>query len=231
MSYADSNNIQLGVVEFAAYARLLESRGFTAQVDDLIAESTENGWVPNTVFLSGLVNVAAEKHEWQRAEDLWHTLVEKHHVSPNSIAYATLAKAHLLSGRPAQAVVVIEEMMLKGVALVPEAAEKHIQAALVVYHASLCGDDYQRLVNAFRVGKPLMRNNSKQQSATLKTLERCGDRLLRDPKSLRFRDLILTVCAKSSRMSSWKNHRAGSGYIQTGSSSSSDDPYVSSPLE
>lgn len=212
--WAQQQNFVMNTLCYTALALVFATHGPPEHVDDLLAKATQKAWTPDEVTLGALVNASAEQRDWHRAEDLWKKLVVGCGVKPHVIAFAARAKAHLLSGRPAVAAEVIDEMYATGIK-VPTlpAAEMHVQALLLVYHSNLDRAAWERLQQAFRRGEPLMEKASLRMQNTWSAFKRVAGALEQEPASVRLRDVLVKWGARESVMVQWPDYAAGSMYV------------------
>eukprot|EP00928_Gymnodinium_smaydae_P033709 TRINITY_DN24074_c0_g1_i1.p1 TRINITY_DN24074_c0_g1~~TRINITY_DN24074_c0_g1_i1.p1 ORF type:complete len:432 (-),score=27.50 TRINITY_DN24074_c0_g1_i1:80-1375(-) len=202
-------------LSYSTYALVLETCGHVAKADALLAQGlVSKSWQPDSVDLGALVNAAGERFDWHRAEVLWDKLVKHHGVEPHLIAFVARAKTHLVSGRVDAAARVIDDMLAAGHKLNPHAAQTYIQALLILYHATLSPTNLKRLLISLQSGKQAVtKEGSVEQKAFVKKVEHVLTRLRKDADGVRLHSILLEWKSQNSKMSLWKNHKAGSNYI------------------
>jgi len=211
-AWAQQRGVALNKISYASFALLLESHALSDRVDAMLSGPGMAAWTPDFVDLGALVNVAGELRNWRRADSLWRALVSEHSIVPHALAYCAYAKAHLLSGRPASAARIVEEMFALGAGDI-RGALMHAQALLVIYHSSLAQDDLRRLDRVLHEGTLLIPEaNAGVLTATwidIKNVVEC----LRNSPSLRLHDVLVGLHLKRSKMAEWDNFSAGEQYL------------------
>ena len=201
------------------FLSLLEQRAQHHRVDSLLSNMFSKRML-DEVLLAGLVGSAGQTFQWQRVDRLWLRFTQRYKVKPNAICYVTYARAHLLSGRPARAIEILQAYDDLQVIGVEEAAGNaaiiYLQALLIVYHSGLGGpaknqmSEYLKLKRGFISSQP-----TAQMKAQWQKLYTTSERLIAKPRSLLLHDLLIYDNAKRrSKMMHWENHRAGSGYLR-----------------
>ena len=103
------------MVAYISLLPLLEQCGQHDEVNQRLTGMSKSGHMsPNEVLLGNLVDQAGMLQNWTRADQLWETLVHQFGVSANCICYVADAKAHLLSGTAARAIVILDSMIDAG---------------------------------------------------------------------------------------------------------------------
>ena len=208
---------QKTLVTYAARMNVCEQRRQQDQVLDLLAECRVQRLAPNQVVLGGLLDQAAGHCDWKRADDIWRLLVEGQGVDPHFLAYTAHAKAHLSAGRPHMSVHIIDTMLKSSQhKLDYKLAVDYLQALLLVSHSSLAATHIQQLATFLEQGRKIVAEKSarsgKQAWARLSSQ---AFKLIEDPESVPFKDLLVTRNAcEHSVMIHWENRPAGSDYLQ-----------------
>ena len=171
---------------------------------------------PHEILLGNLINEAGMLHNFCRADHLWTLLVRKLAVKPNCICYVSYARAHLLSGRPATAVQILDSMadasLGKGNG---QASIIYLQALLLMCHSKPSKSRLSGL-NTFLTSSAALNltGNGKRMQQEWGELRRAAQKLLSKPTSVRFREVLLTDNARrKSVMRTWPNLQADSGYL------------------
>lgn len=212
---ARAQSFALYEVAHKQYVTFLAAHGHFERVDAALSASKHVDWSPDCVLLGALVNVAAERCDWRQAEVWWERLVAAEFgVVPNGICYGARAKAHLLSGRPATAARVIDEMLDRGIDLLPVLAQTQVQALLVVCHSSMAPSDLNRLTVALRRGAPVIAEASARQRATWQRMQEIARRLRSDPAAIQLRDVLVEWTAARSAMATWPDVAVGAAYLK-----------------
>ena len=207
---------QKNIVTCTSFLALLESQGYQARVDELLQRIVDQERLSlNEVVLGCLVNAAGSAFDWQRVERLWDMFVSNFRVRPNVICYTALAKAHVLSGRPAAAVDSLNAMRAAGVGLSDaQAALCYLQALLIQCHSDPTKSNLTRLMECLKWGDSTMASGSRQIRKDWEQLSALAERLAQDPTSLQFHQLLVQENAKTNgKMKGWPNHKAGSKYL------------------
>merc|ERR1712008_194941 len=91
---------KLDGLKYDKYTRMLEVYQRRQEVDVVLAAGVAAGeaW-GDRILLGALVNLAADKRDWRRAEDLWQRFVKQYGIKPNITNSTVFAKAQLLCGR------------------------------------------------------------------------------------------------------------------------------------
>ncbi|CAE7479904.1 unnamed protein product [Symbiodinium natans] len=222
--WSEQQPLQKTYVTYAARMCLCEQRGQHASVADLLTQTMLQRLSPNEVVLGGLLEGAAASFNWKRADEIWHLLVHSHHVEANFLGYTAYAKAHLLAGRPQVSVEIIDAMLARDTCRMDyKLAVEYLQALLLVCHSSLAEADIQRLTTFLDEGATIIARESAQSGKKAwKTLASQASKMIADPGSVRFEDLLGTMNTRElSIMKDWQSCRAGSGYLKDGMSEKS----------
>ncbi|CAK0885032.1 unnamed protein product [Prorocentrum cordatum] len=109
--WALARTFEMDGLKYGTCARLLDMHQRHDEVDKMIARAAAAGetWL-NHAFLGALVNTAAERGDWARADDVWPRLVTDFEVEPTVIEYTALSKAHMMCGRAEEALQVFVEV-------------------------------------------------------------------------------------------------------------------------
>ena len=159
-------------------------------------------------------------HHWSRADSLWDMMVRQLAVQPNGICYTALAKAHLLSGRPSEAIDKMDAMVEAGLDIfdagVGQVSILRLQALLLLCHSE---PSERHLSNLAGFMKDTASLNCTGWGSFMqndwKLVRRMGRRLGSKPLSLSFRQILChDNCRRCSVMTSWPDYPAGSGYLQ-----------------
>lgn len=214
VAWAQEQRLQMNTICYTALALASAAHGRPERVDALLAEAARGAWAPNEVTLGALVNAAAERREWRRAEELWRKLVRERGVEPHELARAARAKAQLLCGRPAAAAAAAEEGLGGGGGpRTAPLAQLQVQALAVVCHSSLEPAALERLREAVRGGEPSMAQASKHTQRTWSSLKRVAGLLATEPAALRLHGVLVAWEASTSAMAEWPDYEGGSGYL------------------
>lgn len=90
--WAHEQSFLVAPVPYMTLALVLEEHGLHERVEDLLVDLKMRHGVPFVVMLGALVNAAAERCDWRRAELLWEKLTGRFGVQTNEIAVATRQK-------------------------------------------------------------------------------------------------------------------------------------------
>merc|ERR1712216_904093 len=205
------------------YIIVLESFGLYDRVDALLTKPTRADYV----FLSGLMNIAAEHYDWQRADALWDRIVKQFGVKPNDIANSSWSKVHLLCGRPMIATQILDDFGLEGIT--DHSAEEYVQALLVVCHSSPTSANVDRLQHAMKMGSlVIQRDGTILKKRNWTRLTNVARLFISNPKSFMLHDVLIEWKAKTqSVMKSWPNYSAGSKYLDDYQTSSEPPAHAS----
>ena len=204
-------------VTYAARTCLCEQRGEYQAVSDLLMQTVRQRLSPDEVLLGGLLQEAAAHFNWKRADDIWQLFLTQHQVKPNFLTYTAYAKAHLLAGRPHVSVRIIETMLSTDTCKMDyKLAIEFAQALLLVCHSSLAPSDTERLTTFLGEGaKIIAKESAGSGKDQWQDLTSRAERLMADPSSVTFADLLITMNARElSVMKSWPNYPPGSGYLK-----------------
>ena len=211
-----SQPFKKNIVTYTSFLTLLESCGCQERVNDLLQQIVQEDKLSlNEVVLGSLVNAAGSAFDWQRVDRLWGMLTTTG-VRPNVICYTALAKAHMLSGRPEAAAESLDAMRAAGVgANDAQAALCYLQALVICCHSAPTPSNFARLKQCLKWGDSTMSGGSRQIQQDWERLAAVAERLVHDPASLQFHELLVQLNAKrNGKMKDWPNHEAGSGYLQ-----------------
>ena len=195
-------------ITYAARTCLCEQRCEYQAVSDLLMQTARQRLSPDEVLLGGLLQEAAAHFNWKRADDIWQLFQTQHQVKPNFLTYTAYAKAHLLAGRPHVSVRKIETMLSTGNCNMDyKLAIEFAQALPLVCHSSLAPPDTQRLTTFLDEGAKIMAKESAGSGRDQwQDLTSRAERLMADPGSVTFADLLITMNARElSVMKSWPN--------------------------
>jgi len=160
-----------------------------------------------------LINVAGTAHDWRRVENLWNMFKTSFGVMPNFLSFHARAKAHLLSGRPAFACQIFDEMESKGLHLhASRIFADHLQARLILCHADPTKSKLRKLFKL--IDKSHVAEGSASDRRDIQQLVRLATQLRDDPSSLLFHDMLVRHKARHSTMTNWPEYQAGSKYIK-----------------
>ena len=189
--------------------------GRHTEVDAILKLCLQRNLDLNAVVLGTLMEATAARVDPKRADALWEALVHTSQVEPNFLVYTAYAKVHLLSGQPQNAVSIIDELMQEGkVQMDYKLAVDYLQALLIVCHSSLSSAHMTSLHQFLDKGARIVaRKSAESGKQQWKTLEVLSQKLLANPKSLRFKDLLSTRTANQSLMQDWENHPAAANYL------------------
>ena len=157
--------------------------------------------------------MAGEAHDWRRVENLWKMFTTNFGVTPRFIQFTARAKAHLLSGRPAFACQVFDEMESKGERLdETRTIADRLQARLILCHADPTESEIRKLFDL--IGKSHATEGSAKDRKNLQQLVRLAKQLKDDPSPLFFHDILVRDHARYGNMKYWPRYKAGSKYIK-----------------
>ncbi|CAJ1389530.1 unnamed protein product [Effrenium voratum] len=219
-SISEGFGFRRDIVTYCTRLQLLERHGRQKEVDVILRNYlTGPDLSPNAVVLGGLVNAAATNCDWKRADKLWSYLVGRRHVEPHEPAYLAFAKAHLLSGKPAEAACIIEDMLAKGFGADDyKVAVDYLQSLVVVAHSAPTPANLSKLTsalaNADLVAAATRGNVPNSARVWWGSLSQVVDALQGGVLELRLKDVLVTSNAKEhSIMKDWENFQAGSAYL------------------
>lgn len=203
-------------ITLCTYVLFLEQFGHHEEVDALLeGRQNDSKQLLNQVLLGSLLNSAAVRGAWRRAEAIWrHGVRQK--VEPNVICHDARAKAHLLAGRPTFAVKVLQGAIKENAAsadseFCARLVQTYVQALLVVCHSSLDLDDLHHLAKVLQHGMTRPRTTVHM---ILQKMQKAIQVLRTRPSQLRLHDVLIEWNAKEmSAMASWDNFAAGSQYL------------------
>ena len=209
------------IVACCTRLQLLERHGRQKEVDVILRNDlTGPDLSPNAVVLGGLVNAAAKNCDWKRAEKLWSYLVGRRHVEPQEPAFLAFAKAHLLSGKPAEAACIIEDMLAKGFGADNyKVAVDYLQSLVIVAHSAPTPANLSKLTSVLQANADLMAavtagNVPNSARVWWRSLSQVVDALQGGVLELRLQDVLVTSNSKEhSIMKDWENYPAGKAYL------------------
>ncbi|CAE7314983.1 unnamed protein product [Symbiodinium natans] len=214
LSWCKKQTHTITAFEYGPLLVLFEQCRQRDRVDRLLFKIIQTkGQSLNEVHLGSLINAAGS--DWKRVETIWDLLVNQSSLKPNIICYRARSKAHLLAGRPATAAKIIRDI---GAAGMPTDSARtvttHLQAMLIVSHAELTKANKRQLKKCLSVaGDVDLSEAGKGLAAKLKQLIKVAEKLLSNPSSLRFADLLVLQFAQEGAMGSWPQYAAGSKYL------------------
>lgn len=215
LDWSQTQRFSQNIISRSTLLAMYEQNGQQEQVNLMLKQTVlQNNLVPNEVMLGQLINVPAESWDWKRVEELWQMLCKDFSVKPNLLCYRARIKAHFLAGRPAFVLTIIDEMEVAGI---PQdawrTAELHLQALMIVYHANLGTCTKGQLESFLRKAIDFDGASLEVRKKTQQLL-RLAERLVHDPCSLRFLDLLVHDNCKNGIMNGWLNNRAGKKYLK-----------------
>ena len=216
--WSRSESVKYQIMQFTPLLSLYEASGQTKRVDQLIHQVVHaHGLALNAVLLGSLINAAGMLYCSERGDYLWHLFTQEHDVRPNEICYVAHAKAHILSGHPASATKIIEEMYRTGVGRESRhAVVAYVQALLIVCHSTPTQGNLLKLKEYMRKwGRVEISEAGQQMQAQWKGLREQVYKLLRQSHPLKLADLLVYHNAKNGRMKDWPNYEAGTMYLCT----------------
>lgn len=195
------------------YIRVLERHQLYRSSDELLAKV---GHEIDVRQFNGLLDIAAEKYSYRRADALWTRFVDQLGVAPNGNSYHAWAKAHLLCGRPSTSARIFYAMLTahprftKGRSLL-----EFSQALLIQSHSSMALNDIRWLKSALEKGDEVIGADSGSDiQRQWRDVKAAAARLFSNPVSLRLHDVLIEDKAKRrSVMKDWPNHEAGTEYL------------------
>lgn len=204
--WTESQRWSLNLISYSCLVTLLEKQKRCTTVDEILENSMiATNLRPNEVVLGGLLNCAAERLDWRRADILWKLLVIERHVPPHFLAYMAYAKAHFLAGRPRAALSIMDSLFATKCALGYKFAVDYLQCCLLVLHASPSRENRQRLSRILKIGPALMESSSASGRLYWNRLVDVAERMRSTGQnpSLRFAELIVSYLAQQSVMKDW----------------------------
>ena len=213
-AWAEKQRFEKDVGTYSAWAILLEQSQQRDAVAALLQRVLDEGLQLDSVFFGGLLEKAAERKDWKRADELWDQAV-RFGIRSNILQHEAYAKAHFLSGRPAAALRIMDMTRVPVGSLPYKSLVNYLQALLIVSHASLGESDLQRLSSCLGDGAAVIAQKSprtaKEQWRQLATVAR---KLVSEPQTLRLKHTLITHLAKChSAMKDWDNFQAGEAYL------------------
>ena len=217
LKWSESQEWSKNIIQFSPFLSLLEQAGQKQKVDKLLrqlhAKQMVNSKV-NEIVLGELINVAGIAYDYERVEHFWVKFQAEFDVKPNVLCYRARCKAHLLSGRPLAALMVMDDMQNAGFdTSAARTAAMHLQSLLIVCHSGLSRSYLkkesrviQHDVDLAGVGSVLRKDFEK--------LIGLANRLLQKPSSVRFRELLVSDHCHQGKMNDWPNYKAGSKYLK-----------------
>ena len=213
LAWSQKKGYSKNMVSHASLLALLEQNGRQQTVDEMLWEAVlVDKLTLNEVVLGSLINVAGAAHDWRRVENLWNMFTTNFGVMPNFLSFTARAKTHLLSGRPAFACQIFDEMESKGVRLdESRIIADRLQARLILCHADPTESEIRKLFDL--IGKSHVVEGSASDRRQIQKLVRLATQLRDDPSSLLFHDILVRHKARHSTMKNWPRYQAGSKYI------------------
>ena len=195
------------------YQRSDEVDAFLQSQDDVVSKAID------VVLLSSLLNCAASRRDWLRAETLWEAFM-KRKVIPNIIAHNSRAKVHLLGGRPGKVLEIYDNALavtdfVRAMRDDFRVAVQYAQALLVLCHSSLDPSAVRRLREFLSLSVQKGPPGPKSFREVLLSMKSIGDKLVRAPHKVLLHDVLLDVNTREqSVMAKWEDFRAGSNYLE-----------------
>ena len=214
LAWSKTKGYSKNIVSHTALLALLEQNGRQQTVDEMLWEAVSMDKLTlNEVVLGSLINVAGEAHDWRRVENLWKMFTTNFGVTPRFIQFTARAKAHLLSGRPAFACKIFDEMGSEGERFdEARTIADRLQARLIVCHADPTKSKFRKLFK--QIGKSHVAEGNASDRRELQQLVRLAKQLRDDPSSLLFHEILVRHQARHGTMKNWPPYQAGSKYIQ-----------------
>jgi len=215
--WAMIQEFELNGLAFQQYAMVLETYQRFEEVDDMIDLGTTAGaTLVNHVFLGAVVNTAAERKDWKRAENVWERLVKECAVEPTVVEYIIMSKAYMLSGRVLQALQILDEVDEKVWHSNFLAVKQRAQLLLLMCHSSPTPQNLCRLQQALDLGEETIKNDGTRIAAgEWIKIKRAAQRLQGNKQSVRLREVLIEWNARAqSVMKQWPNHVGGSQYLE-----------------
>lgn len=206
-----NENVHLDEVEYTPFVNVLAWNNLHGKVDELLRSSSLIGWSPNEVTLGGLINICAETYNAERAEDLWRIFTQTYAVTPHVLAHRARAKAHIMSGRPSEAINALQSMEACGFPLEHRSALMLLQARLILYHAFANRADHQKFLESVRRTSTIEHDAFQRES---KQMQQVCNMIRRRPGSVLLADVLISPLARKSTLAKQTHHISGSSYLQ-----------------
>ncbi|CAL1129749.1 unnamed protein product [Cladocopium goreaui] len=198
-------------VVWSTYLQLQETQGRFDTVNDVLMRVfVERKIKANSQMLTALLELAAQRRDWKRAEDLWHILVDSLHVEPNLLARGAFAKAYFMAGRLTSA-----EELLAGEAdkMSYRLGNDYLQILLILCHSSPTKSNLEKLKEFVERNRTVKRYGGAEGE-----WRRMTDLVLRLTKEvgapLRLREVLVTRKARCSAMMRWTDQPMGACYAK-----------------
>ena len=214
LAWSKKRGYSKNIISHTALLSLLEQNGRQQTVDEMLWEAVSvDKLTLNEVVLGSLINVAGAVHDWRRVENLWNMFISNFGVTPRFIQFTARAKAHLLSGRPAFASQIFDEMESAGERFdEARTIADRLQARLILCHADPTKSKLRKLFKL--IGKSHVAEGNASDRRELQQLVRLAKQLREDPSSLSFHDILVRHQARYGTMKNWPRYQAGSKYIK-----------------
>jgi len=203
-------------VLFESYLRLQESQGHFDSVNDLLMRiMVEQDIKANDRTLVDLLELAAQRRDSKRADDLWHILVDSLDVEPNVFATAALAKAHFMAGRLRYA----EELLAseaQGKTMSQRLCNEYLQILLILCHAAPTPANFQK-ASDFIESKAIVRRDGgakNEWSKMTSLLQQMKTKESALSKPLRLHHILVTKNSQRSMLMYWTDHEMGAQYVE-----------------
>lgn len=201
-------------ISFKAHLAFLEHYRRSDEVDFWMRRS--GPFALDIVLLGSLLDCAASRRDWQRAEALWEIFM-KRQVRPNLMAHNARAKVHLLAGRPRKVLDVYDSAITDFAAAMREnykLGASYAQALLLLCHSALDPSAMQRLEDFLALALERGPSSPKGVREDLLKMRQVLKKLLSKPQEVYLRDILVQWRARElSVMAEWENFRAGSRYL------------------
>eukprot|EP00929_Paragymnodinium_shiwhaense_P104703 TRINITY_DN69352_c0_g1_i2.p1 TRINITY_DN69352_c0_g1~~TRINITY_DN69352_c0_g1_i2.p1 ORF type:complete len:479 (-),score=21.87 TRINITY_DN69352_c0_g1_i2:330-1766(-) len=195
------------------YVCTMESYSEHATVESLLSQ---HDLEKDEVMFGGLINCAAEQHDWRRADWFWQTMGQVG-VQPNFLVVSAYAKAHLLAGRCLQAASIIEDHLKEDESILNDKlVTDYIQALVVCCHSSAMPAAIERLQAGVNLCAGLVSaDSSRTVQTSWKSLVRVSHQLTRDASQFTLHDVLVTHKGwHQSEMRNWPAFSAGTQYLE-----------------
>ena len=214
LAWSKTTKYSKNIFSYSALLAFFEQNGRQQTVDEMLRQAfSVDKLTLNEVVLGSLINVAGAAHDWRRVENLWNMFRTSFGVIPNFLSFTARAKAHLLSGRPAFASQIFDEMESKGVRLdESRTIADRLQARLILCHADPTKSKLRELFKLIDNSHVAEGNASDRRQ--IQQLVKLAKQLKDDPLSLFFHDILVRDHARYGKMKNWPRYEAGSKYIK-----------------
>jgi len=204
----------LNPLSFKTFARVLEAYQQHEDVDKMMEAAKGEEWL-DYVLLCALVNLAAERQDWERAVEVWRRLVKDHGVEPNIVAYNAMSKAHMICGRILEAARILAEIDEVFLNSNYKTVVDRVQVLLIACHSSPTQENRIRLQDAIKSGENTVKEDASRHAAReWGKMKRATQRLEQNVASMKLRDVVVEWKASTqSVMRTWPNHAGGSRYL------------------